>query len=64
LHLRATHKWHDATSTSTSNRFFGLRPTDFDFIDDGDPIADDGQPNNGDCLLTPADFVFIDGFDI
>jgi len=32
-------------------------------IEDGDPIANDGPPNNGDCLLTPADFIFIDGFD-
>ena len=58
-----THKWTDADVTIDSHSLFGLRPTDFDVIDDGPPIANDGPPNNGNCLLTPADFVFIDGFD-
>jgi hypothetical protein len=58
-----THKWDDADVNVDSHSFFGIRPTDFDVINDGDPIANDGPPNNGDCTLTPADFVFIDGYD-
>ena len=58
-----THKWGDADVNIDSHSFFGIRPTDFDVIDDGDPIANDGAPNNGDCVLTPADFIFIDGYD-
>ncbi len=58
-----THKWDDADVNIDSHSFFGIRPTDFDVIDDGDPIANDGPPNNGDCTLTPADFIFIDGYD-
>jgi len=57
------HKWDDVDVNIDSHSFFGLRPTDFDVIEDGDPIPNDAGPNNGDCLLTPADFVFIDGFD-
>ena len=58
-----SHKWDDADMNIDSHTFFGLRPTDFDVIEAGDPIANDGPPNNGDCTLTPADFLFIDGFD-
>jgi hypothetical protein len=57
-----THKWGTDLGID-SHSFFGIRPTDFDVIEDGDPIANDGPPNNGDCTLTPSDFVFIDGFD-
>jgi hypothetical protein len=58
-----THKWDDADVNVDSHSFFGLRPTDFDVIESGDPIDNDGAPNNGDCKLTPADFIFIDGYD-
>ena len=58
-----THKWADADVNIDSHSLFGLRPTDFDVIEAGDPIANDGAPNNGDCTLTPADFIWIDGFD-
>jgi serine/threonine-protein kinase len=58
-----THKWADADVNIDSHSFFGIRPTDFDVIEAGDPLANDGAPNNGDCTLTPPDFIFIDGYD-
>jgi serine/threonine-protein kinase len=51
-------KWGDADIAIDSHSFFGINPTDFDVIDAGPPIS-----NSGSCALTPADFLFIDGFD-
>ncbi len=53
-----THKWDDTDMNIDSHSLYGINPTDFDVVDDGDPIS-----NNGDCTLTPADFIFIDGYD-
>ena len=58
-----THKWDDVDVNIDSHSFFGIRPTNFDVVEAGDPIINDGAPNNGDCSLTPADFLFIDGYD-
>jgi len=53
-----THKWADADIAIDSHTFFGINPTDFDVVDAGPPISNSGQ-----CMRTPADFLFIDGFD-
>jgi serine/threonine-protein kinase len=53
-----THKWDDADMNIDSHSLFGINPTDFDVIEAGDPISDSGN-----CARTPADFVFIDGYD-
>ncbi|MDR3385576.1 MAG: hypothetical protein P4L92_00870 [Rudaea sp.] len=53
-----THKWSDADMNMDSHSLFGINPTDFDVVDAGDPITDSGN-----CTLTPADFIFIDGYD-
>ena len=58
-----THKWSDPDVNIDSHSLFGIKPTDFDVVEAGDPNANDGAPNNGNCTLTPADFLFIDGFD-
>jgi hypothetical protein len=58
-----THKWTDTAVNIDSHSLFGIRPTDFDVIEAGNPIANDGPPNNGDCTLTPADFIYIDGYE-
>jgi serine/threonine-protein kinase len=58
-----THKWADADVNIDSHSFFGINPTNFDVVEAGDPIANDGAPNNGACTLTPADFIFIDGYE-
>ncbi len=58
-----THKWADADVNIDSHSFFGIRPINFDVIEAGGPVINDGAPNNGDCALTPADFLFIDGYD-
>jgi len=52
------HKWTDSSVNIDSHSLFGLRPTNFEVIEQGDPIS-----NDGDCTLTPADFIFIDGLD-
>ena len=51
------HKW-DVDLNMDTHSLFGIRPTDFDVIDAGDP-----RSIVGDCARTPEDFVFIDGYD-
>ena len=52
-----THKWDDPDMNMDSHSLFGIRPTDFEVIEAGDPMN-----INGDCVRTPADFIFIDSF--
>ena len=49
------HKW-DSDLGMDTHSLFGIRPTDFDVIEAGDP-----RSISGDCTRTPDDFVFIDG---
>jgi len=49
------HKW-DADLGMDSHSLFGIRPTDFEVIEAGDP-----RSISGDCTRTPDDFLFIDG---
>jgi serine/threonine-protein kinase len=51
-----THKWDELNFDS--HALFGIRPTDFDVIEAGDPMT-----VTYDCVRTPDDFVFIDGYD-
>ena len=57
------HKWSDADVDIDSHSLFGVNPSNFEVVEAGDPLSNDGPPNNGDCTLTPADFIFIDGYD-
>jgi serine/threonine-protein kinase len=41
-----------------SHSLFGIRPTDFDVVEAGDPMT-----VTYDCVRTPDDFIYIDGFD-
>ncbi|HEX6832619.1 MAG TPA: hypothetical protein VF132_03705, partial [Rudaea sp.] len=50
-------KW-DADLNIDSHSLFGLNPTDFEVVDTGDPM-----PVTYDCVRTPDDFLFIDGYD-
>jgi hypothetical protein len=52
-----THKWDDADVGIDSHSLFGIRPTDFEVIEAGDPMQ-----VTYDCVRTPEDFLFIDGF--
>lgn len=54
-----THKWDDADIGMDSHSLFGVRPTDFEVVDTGDPMT-----VTYDCVRTPDDFVFIDGYDL
>lgn len=51
-----THKWSEVGVGSHS--LFGIRPTDFEVVEAGDPMD-----VTYDCERTPEDFLFIDGFD-
>jgi serine/threonine-protein kinase len=51
-----THKWDELNFDS--HALFGIRPTDFEVIEAGDPMT-----VTYDCVRTPDDFVFIDGYD-
>lgn len=51
-----THQWSDVAVDSHS--LFGIRPTDFEVVEAGDPMT-----VTYDCVRTPEDFLFIDGFD-
>lgn len=53
-----THKWGDADVGIDSHSLFGIRPTDFDVVEAGDPMT-----VTYDCVRTPDDFIYIDGFD-
>ena len=53
-----THKWTDLDMNIDSHSLFGINPTDFDVIEAGDPMT-----VTYNCVLTPADFIFIDGHD-
>jgi serine/threonine-protein kinase len=53
-----THKWGDADVDIDSHSFFGIRPTDFDVVEAGDPMT-----VTYDCERTPDDFIFIDSYD-
>jgi len=52
-----THKWADVDVSVDSHSLFGIRPTDFEVIEAGDPMT-----VTYDCVRTPDDFLFIDGF--
>jgi hypothetical protein len=52
-----THKWADADIAIDSHSLFGIRPTDFEVIEAGDPMT-----VTYDCVRTPEDFLFIDEF--
>ncbi len=49
------HKW-DTDLGMDTHSLFGIRPTDFEVIEAGDP-----RSISGDCTRTPEDFLFIDG---
>jgi serine/threonine-protein kinase len=51
------HKW-DTDLGMDTHSLFGIRPTDFEVVEAGDP-----RSINGDCARTPEDFVFIDGYE-
>jgi serine/threonine-protein kinase len=51
-----THKWADLGIDTHS--LFGINPTDFEVIEAGTPMT-----VTYDCVRTPDDFVFIDGYD-
>jgi len=51
-----THKW--SAIGIDSHSLFGIRPTDFEVVEAGDPM-----PVTYDCVRTPDDFIYIDGFD-
>ncbi|HEY6940033.1 hypothetical protein [Dokdonella sp.] len=53
-----THKWTDADVDVDSHSLFGIRPTDFDVVEAGDPMT-----VTYDCERTPDDFIYIDGYD-
>ncbi|HSC12059.1 MAG TPA: hypothetical protein VLC97_13880 [Rhodanobacteraceae bacterium] len=53
-----THKWGDADVNIDSHSLFGIRPTDFEVIEAGDPMT-----VTYDCVRTPDDFIYIDGYD-
>jgi serine/threonine-protein kinase len=53
-----THKWDDADIDVDSHSLYGLRPTDFDVVEAGDPMT-----VSYDCERTPDDFIYIDGYD-
>jgi len=53
-----THKWDDADIGIDSHSLFGIRPTDFDVVEAGDPMT-----VTYNCVRTPEDFIYIDGFD-
>ena len=52
-----THKWDDSDMNMDSHSLFGIRPTDFEVVEAGDPMT-----VTYDCVRTPEDFIFIDGF--
>lgn len=53
-----THKWSDADVDIDSHSLYGIRPTDFDVVEAGDPMT-----VTYDCERTPDDFIYIDGMD-
>jgi len=53
-----THKWADADIGIDSHALFGIRPTDFEVVEAGEP-----RQVTYDCVRTPDDFIFIDGYD-
>jgi serine/threonine-protein kinase len=53
-----THKWNDVDMNMDSHSLFNINPTDFEVIEAGDPMT-----VTYDCVRTPDDFLFIDGYD-
>ena len=53
-----THKWTDSDVNIDSHSLFGIDPTDFEVIEAGEPMT-----VTYDCVRTPDDFLFIDGYD-
>ncbi|MEO5624877.1 MAG: hypothetical protein ABIQ70_02570 [Dokdonella sp.] len=53
-----THKWADVDVGIDSHSLFGIRPTDFDVVEAGDLMT-----VTYDCVRTPDDFIYIDGYD-
>jgi len=59
-----THKWADADVNFDTHSLFGIRPTDFDVIESGDLLSvTNANDNYNDCVRTPDDFIYIDGYD-
>jgi len=53
-----THKWADADVNMDTHSLYGIKPTDFDVVEAGDPMT-----VTYDCVRTPDDFLFIDAFE-
>jgi hypothetical protein len=59
-----THKWADTDVDFDTHSLFGIRPTDFDVIESGDLLSvTNASDNYNDCVRTPDDFIYIDGYD-
>jgi serine/threonine-protein kinase len=59
-----THKWSDADVNLDTHSLFGIRPTDFDVIEAGNLLSvTNANDDYNDCVRTPDDFIFIDGYD-
>lgn len=52
------HHWTDPDVNIDSQSLYGINPTDFEVVQAGDPIT-----VTYNCVRTPADFLFIDGYD-
>lgn len=53
-----THQWDDPDIALDSHGLFGVRVDDFEVVQTGDPID-----LTYDCVRTPEDFLFIDGYE-
>lgn len=53
-----THQWDDPDIALDSRSLFGIRVDDFEVVQTGDPID-----LTYDCVRTPGDFLFIDGYE-
>jgi serine/threonine-protein kinase len=53
-----THQWDDPDIALDSHSLFGIRVDDFEVVQTGDPID-----LTYDCVRTPGDFLFIDGYE-
>ncbi|MEO7430471.1 MAG: hypothetical protein ABIR62_00190 [Dokdonella sp.] len=59
-----THKWADSDIDLDTHSLFGIRPTDFDVIESGALLSvTDANDEYNDCVRTPEDFIYIDGYD-
>ena len=62
-----THKWSefgmDPDTQTGSQLLYGIAVTDFEVVHAGDPIALTYDCDSNGNHMTPADFIFIDGYD-